>query len=1180
MRSSTKLLALFLAVLMLLAIVPVSVFATDSYTVTLHRGSEGKGTTTKKLTKNAGSVLSLEATKSGIKSAYGMQPSAGGSGFGSQRVFIEWNTAQDSKTGKGVGTSYKNYYDADAGTTLYAIWGFEIQYNADGGVFPETGNDIFLTYVVDCDDNNYQNPKTLYGNFDFPEGDNEPVKKGCRRVRMSNGSDFYGLLYADMDFFTTETAKQNLTIPPTGGKLPWSTFNCATTANGNKAPEFYAIWEPSVTYKANGGNGADYSEYLTWTWDRLYSYEDYEILTAEDAHSHFTMPRKIIGSWNTKPDGSGKTYKVGQVINQLSNSDPITLYAQWVDAPTYKVTYNANGGSGKPAVQTKYYDETLTLTSDIPSKVGHTFHGWATSSTAATAKYAVSGTYKSNKNLTLYAVWQPETTHPMTVTPLTDSTCSVQGTQSYECSCGYSYTATLPLLAHEYGAWQNLKDGYLTRFCVDCSNADRLPVTYKINYKDMDGEAFSGELGEGTPVTHTFEAATTLVAPSKFGYDFGGWFTSPDCSGKAVTTLGAKDFTSNITLYAKWTAHSYKINYKDKDNKTFTGTQPEGYSTYHYYGTETVLSEPVKKGYTFLGWYSDKACTSEVKEIIGAEEITAAITLYAKWEVATYTVTYLDVNGGDFSGDLHASTLFTHKYGVATKLYNPTKEGYTFGGWFTSADCATGKVTSLAATTYTDDITLYAKWTANSYKITYKDYNNKSFTGKLSAGYPTLHYYDSETILPIPTKAGYTFLGWYEDKLCTKEITSIDAKNAAAVTVYAKWEVNVYTVTYLDMNGDEFSGVLNEKTSFCHTYGVATTLYNPTKEGYTFGGWFVSEDCTGTKLTSLAKTSYTDDITLYAKWTANKYAITYKDYNNKSFTGKNPKGYPTLHYYDSETILPIPTKAGYTFLGWYEDKLCETEPVTAIDAKSMAAKTFYAKWEVNVYTVTYLDMNGEEFSGELHASSLFTHTYGVATKLYNPTREGYTFGGWFTAEDCSTGKLTSLGKTSFTDDITLYAKWTANKFAITYKDYNAKSLSGKNPAGYPTYHYYDTETLLPIPVKTGYNFIGWYEDKLCEGEIVTAIDAKNMAAKTFYAKWEAQIYSITYVMSDDEAVVASFDESAPDTHTYGVKTTLVNPTREGYTFAGWYTNANFKTKVTALSTTGYTADITLYAKWK
>ena len=1179
MKITIKLLALFLAAVMLLSILPVNVFAADSYTVTLHRGSEGKGTTTKKLTKYAGSALSLEDTKSSVKSAYGMSPSSGGSGFGSQRVFIEWNTEQDPKTGKGIGKSYKNYYDAEEGTTLYAIWGFEIQYNADGGIFPETGNDIFLSYVVDCDNNNYQNPKTLYGNFDLPEGDKAPIKEGCRRVNLSSGAEFYGLLYPDMEFFTTETAKQNLTIPPTGGKLPWSAFHTTKSATGNTAIEFYAIWEPSVTYKANGGSGEDYVEYLEWDWERLYSYNDYEIMDSGDVRNHFSKPRHVIGSWNTEPDGSGKTYALGQVINQLDNSDPITLYAQWVEAPEYTVTYNSNGGSGKPESQTKYYDEALKLTTDIPSRKGYSFHGWATSATAAKAKYAVGAVYNSNANLNLYAFWQSESEHSMTVTQLSESSCSVKGEMSYVCECGYSYIATLPTLGHNYGSWQNLKDGYLTRFCIDCGYADRLPVTYTVTYKDMGGGAFTGEHAEGTPVTHTFETVTVLTEPSRFGYDFDGWYTDSDCSGKSITSIGGKDFTSNITLYAKWDAHSYKITYKDMGNLTFSGKNSADAPVKHYYGTETLLSVPSKTGYNFLGWYTDKECAADPVISIGAQDITEPVTLYAKWEISVYNIYYLDVNGGEFTGEFNKSTLFTHTYGKATKLYNPTREGYTFGGWYTSSDCASGKVTSLAATAYVDDITLYAKWSANSYKISYKDYNAKSFSGKNPSGYPTLHYYDSETVLPVPEKKGYTFLGWYTDKLCTEKIETIDAKNKAAITVYALWQVNTYTITYLDMNGLDLSGELNESTVFTHTYGKATKLYNPIREGYTFGGWYTSSDCTSGKITSLAATAYVDDITLYAKWSANSYKISYKDYNAKSFSGKNPSGYPTLHYYDSETVLPVPEKKGYTFLGWYTDKLC-TEKIETIDAKNKAAITVYALWQVNTYTITYLDMNGLDLSGELNESTVFTHTYGKATKLYNPIREGYTFGGWYTSSDCTSGKITSLAATAYVDDITLYAKWSANSYKISYKDYNAKSFSGKNPSGYPTLHYYDTETVLPIPVKKGYDFMGWYEDKLCEGEAVSVIDAKNLSAKTFYAKWEAQTYNINYVMCDDETAPAFLSEGAPVTHTYNTKTTLVNPVREGYTFLGWYTSDTFKTKVTCLTATGYTSDVTLYAKWK
>ncbi|MBQ3183522.1 MAG: InlB B-repeat-containing protein, partial [Clostridia bacterium] len=192
-------------------------YAAWAYTVTLNRGAEGSGTANVTKYKFPGADLELLTSKSKIKSSYGMYPKNS-----DQRVFIEWNTKQDPTTSKGTGTTYREAYTVNANTTLYAIWGYRIQYNADGGTFPKTGNSIFLKYVCGYDDNNYQNPKTLYGNFDLPEGSNKPVKTGCRLYTMSDGRVFYGLLYSDMTFFTTETAQQNLTIPPTGGKLPWS----------------------------------------------------------------------------------------------------------------------------------------------------------------------------------------------------------------------------------------------------------------------------------------------------------------------------------------------------------------------------------------------------------------------------------------------------------------------------------------------------------------------------------------------------------------------------------------------------------------------------------------------------------------------------------------------------------------------------------------------------------------------------------------------------------------------------------------------------------------------------------------------------------------------------------------------------------------------------------------------
>ncbi|MBQ4561397.1 MAG: InlB B-repeat-containing protein [Clostridia bacterium] len=981
-------------------------YAVWAYTVTLNRGAEGAGTVTKTLYKFPGADLELLTSKSKIKSSYGMYPKNS-----DQRVFIEWNTKQSSTTSKGTGTTYRDVYTANANTTLYAIWGYRIQYNADGGTFPKTGNDIFLKYVCDCDDNNYQNPKTLYGNFDLPEGSNKPVKTGCRLYTMSDGRVFYGLLYDDMTFFTTETAQQNLTIPPTGGKLPWSVFHTTTCEYGDTAVEFYAIWEPSVTYKANGGVGKDIVEYIEWDWDGLHMYLSYKVRS-----NSFTKDGATFTGWNTEPDGSGKSYAIGKNIGgNRGNSDPVTLYAQWTDKvyvdviEKYAVKYDANGGTPTPAAQTKTEDVDLKLTTVIPKRTGYIFEGWSESKTAETPTYLAGSVYTANKGVTLYAVWEEMGKHTYNTVYDPAPTCTSEGVAYHTCvQCGFSYVEGLMALPHAYGEWKNDGKGHSTRACVDCGATETRNNEYTIIYMNMG----DGEFGKNTPVTHTFGTETKLVAPTRVGYTFDGWYND---AGKKVTSLAATTYTDDITLYAKWTANSYKITYKDYNNKTFSGTLGEGAPVNHSYGSVTELVPAVKKGYTFLGWHTDKACTKLVTEI-AADAYTAAFTLYAKWEVKGYDIEYYDMGGYEFSGTYGKNTPVTYTYTAKTTLVNPTKTAYTFGGWYTEAGT---KVTALAAKTYTDTVRLFAKWTANTYTVTYKDQNNKAFTGKNPAGYPTKHTYDADTTLPTPTRSGYTFLGWYSDKACTKPIETIEAYSITAnITVYAKWEVNPCAIRYYDMDSTVFTGTFAKEAPTVYDYSKATTLLNPTKTGYTFGGWYLSN---GTKVTSLAKGKYTEDIDLYAKWTANSYKITYKDQNNKSFSGKLPTGYPAKHTYDVDTTLPTPTKTGYTFLGWYTDKAC-TKAIEVIGGQDItAAITVYAKWEVNTYKIIYVDTYADDEGYVLPAGAPTVYTYSAKTTLKNPTLAGYTFKGWY----LNGKKVTALAANTYTEDIVLTAKWAA-----------------------------------------------------------------------------------------------------------------------------------------------------------
>ena len=442
----------------------MTLYASYAYTVVLKCGNEGAGTASKTLYKFPAKELALYHDKASIKSNYGMYPKNN-----DQRSFIQWNTKQDSTTSKGTGVAYWQNYNTNASVTLYAIWGYAISYHADGGVFPKTQTEVFKAYVCDCDDNNYQNPKTLYGNFDFPQGDNTPTKEGCRLVTMS-GTVFYGLLYSDMSFFTTETAAQNLTIPPTGGKLPWSTFHTTVNEDGNAAPEFYAIWEPSVTYKANGGSGSDIVEWITWDWYPVHVYDSYTVRS-----NSFTKSGASFRGWNTEPDGSGTSYSAGSVINHTS-SDPIVLYAQWSDGShgaraeeKYMISFDANGGIFPPSAVYKYYGSVLKLPTATPTRQGYKFVGWSTDKLSGVVQYKAGDNYGIDAVERLYAVWEPCTSHSYTKTASSASTCTTQGKVTYTCStCKQAYDEYLDY-SHSWGNWIPNGDGTETRTCTSCS---------------------------------------------------------------------------------------------------------------------------------------------------------------------------------------------------------------------------------------------------------------------------------------------------------------------------------------------------------------------------------------------------------------------------------------------------------------------------------------------------------------------------------------------------------------------------------------------------------------------------------------------------------------------------------------------------------------------------------------
>ena len=282
-----------------------------------------------------------------------------------------------------------------------------------------------------------------------------------------------------------------------------------------------------------------------------------------------------------------------------------------------------------------------------------------------------------------------------------------------------------------------------------------------------------------------------------------------------------------------------------------------------------------------------------------------------------------------------------------------TKNGYTFAGWNTTADGKGEKIADKAKIKLTANTTLYAQWTASDYKITY------NLDGGTNAeGNPDGYNAETETItLQSPTKTGYAFAGWYKDSKFENKVTEIANGSTGDVTLYAKWEVINYTVTF-DKNADDATGDVPAEIQV--TYDVEFELPENTftKIGYNFAGWNTKADGSGTNYE--AKSSVNNltaengaTVTLYAKWTAIVYSITYE-----LDGGTNADDNPASYTIEDSITLKEPTKDGFTFVCWYSDRSKKTE----IAKGSTGDIVLQAVWKdnANFVKVPAVSINGSE----------------------------------------------------------------------------------------------------------------------------------------------------------------------------------------------------------------------------
>mgnify|MGYP001011813836 CR=1 FL=1 len=612
---------------------------------------------------------------------------------------------------------------------------------------------------------------------------------------------------------------------------------------------------------------------------------------------------------------------------------------------------------------------------------------------------------------------------------------------------------------------------------------------YKVIFINEDGSILQEEiLDYGSTPTYKKETPTKKRT-EEYTYEFDKW--TPE-----ITKV-----TGN---------QEYKATYKETKNK-YTVTYINEGKEYHketalYGNTIKNVENPTKEGYTFIGWYdiNDKKVNHPIT-------VTKNMTLYSKYEINSYKVSYYN-EGVKYIEDQKIN------YGenALKPNTNPSKIGYTFKYWSIKEN---GEEYEFS-TKITKDISLYAVYEINKYTVTYinegVEYHKE-----------TAEYGSVITSIQAPTKEGYTFIGWYNEN---NEKINHPITVTENITLHSKYEINTYTVSFYH-NNEKY--VEDQKVNYGES--ALKPSIDPTKEDYNFSGWVIK----GTNNKYDFTSKVTKDIELESSFTAKPtYTVTFKIGNEVILTENVIEGHKV-------TSKEAPYKKGYLFDKWYSDEELTIE--NNFDEKIMGNKTIYGKYNENKHTVTYINEGTTYYTEEV------LDRFTAKGPSENPSKEGYTFK-YFSKDK----KVAFDYSAEITEDTTLYAVYEINKYTITY--INEESEYHKEELTYGSKH-----KKIEDPFKTGYTFTGWYNENEEKVEYPITV-TKDI---TLHSKYEINKYTVTF---NDEDRITTKEVN------YNAKVEPVtNQGKTGYTFKYWSIEKggeeyNFNTLVTE--------NITLYAVYE
>jgi uncharacterized repeat protein (TIGR02543 family) len=682
---------------------------------------------------------------------------------------------------------------------------------------------------------------------------------------------------------------------------------------------------------------------------------------------------------------------------------------------------------------------------------------------------------------------------------------------------------------------------------------------------------FNNNSGSGTMTAQVTNMPTNLTSNSftRSGYTFAGWNTAANGSGTAYANQASYAFLADTTLYAQWTA---------LPNKTVTFDANSGSGTMaaqvtHIPGNLTSNAF-TRTGYTFAGWNTLANGTGTAYANNTAYAFTADITLYAQWTAVNYTVTYNapSATSGSVPTD-SANYIIGNSLAILGNSGSLVRTGYTFSGWTVASDgTGTVLVSGSTLTFSAANISLYAKWTANTYTISYNVNGATGAQANTSDSYTTAGSAVTLSAVGTMAKAGHTFNGWATSANGTPIVGTYTT--TSNVTLYAQWTINTITVTYDKgtAGGSSLSGhgfISFPGSAGTGNYGTRLSLSNSVdstitfnSDTYTFVGWNDGSSIYSAGSSFLLQSN----VTMTAVW-ALTHAVRY------TFNGGTAA--VSTSAVDAECLLAgsrcvdlqaitlnaAPTRAGYTFAGWRDQSGTDFAAGASVSVL-VSSYLFYAQWTPVAYTVTYVPNGGASTPTE--TSKNIGDTFTVASA---PSRTGYDFGGWFDGSSTfGPGATYTVGSAP----VSLTAQWIAQVYTINF-DWNGGSGSATSDA---TYTVGTTGLTLPSAtnqVKDGYTFGGW---SATNGGIALASPFVPTSSATLYAVWGSGSYSITY--APELGTVATTNLTVANGNTI----TLETPTRQGFVFDGWFTAQTGGSRVGGAGASFTpSASRTLHARW-